>query len=111
MLAVEGERLLLHPLRVVLVFRLDFLHERLDFLHFLHADGALVGERPEEEPDEDGEKDDGDAEVRHDGVEHVEDPDERVANPAPHSEFHDVLEAEVPEQGLLLGSDVEDALD
>ena len=64
-------------------------------------------ERPEDEAHENREEDDRDAVVRNQGIEEVEHPHERIAEPAPHAELHHVLHAEVPEEGLLLRTEVE----
>ncbi len=60
---VHGHGLLGKALLVVLVFLSQRLHLGLEFLHLLHGGVALVAQRPEDDLDDDGQKDDGEAVV------------------------------------------------
>ena len=65
---VQLHHFALHGLLVVLILLLDLLHHGLELLHLLHGLEALAGERPEDDLDEDGQGDDGEAPVAHVGL-------------------------------------------
>ena len=71
MLLVELHHLFVQFLTITLVLVLQFLHLRLETLHFQHSLGALHGERGDEKHDGNGHQRDGDGVVVHPSVEGV----------------------------------------
>ena len=111
MLLVERHHLLLLLLGLVLVLLLHRRDEGLDLLHVAGADHGLVVQGPEDDADEEGQQDDGDAvifgpDIGLDPHHDLEDPD---ADDAPETELQNVflVRAVGLEFGIDLGADVE----
>ena len=99
-----------HFLRVILVALLDLLHLGLEFLHPLHRLGAGVGQRPEEELDDDGDDNDAVAVTNADGVDGVEGEEQALGHRAGEAvEAHDTVHVlgEAREGFVLFGPGVE----
>ena len=88
--------------------RLQLLHFRLQLLHGLHGLVALVGQRPEDDFDEDGDKDDGDAVVVDPAVDQAQKLQHGPGHGGEETEINDLGERRLDgfQQGLLLGTDV-----
>ena len=108
LVAVELHHGAVEALLVVLVQRLQLLHFRLQLLHGLHGLVALVGQRPEDDLDEDGDQDDGHAVVVDPAVDQAQELQHGPGHGGEEAQIDDLGERRLDrvQQGFFLGPDV-----
>src|SRR5690606_1623367 len=99
---VKRHHLLLEPHLVVFVAFLQPFHLGLELLHLAHGDIRLVGERIEQELDEHGERQDGEAEIAQDSVEIMENVEDRLGDPIEPAPVDAEIEARNSELLLIM---------
>ncbi len=84
---VESHDFLVHGFLVVFVLFLDLLHHGSKLLHLFHGRIALCSKRPENNLDNNGQQDDGNAPVADIGIEEVKNPQKALGDAAEHAKI------------------------
>ena len=89
---VQLHHLVLHLLRHVFVLLAQLLHPRREQLHLAHRPIGVVRQRKEQRLDEDGERDDGEAEIAQHGVQEIEAVEDRLGQEIEPAEIDRLVE-------------------